>query len=425
MATNRLRSALNQLQLTLAPPGADPRTDAQLLARFLTCRDEAAFAVLVRRHGPMVLGVCRRVLGHAQDAEDAFQAAFLVLARKAGSLLKGEAVGSWLYLVAYRAALRARAGRARRRAREKQVDEMPHAEVQPEPAQDWRPLLDEELGLLPEKHRAPLVLCDLEGQSHREAARQLGLTTGTLARRLVAGRRLLAERLSRRGVTLSGGALAVALAEGAAAAVPAPWVHATARAATLLSAGEAVAVATPAALLMKEVLRAMLMTKLRIYVATALLAVLLGAGGLAYRAAGQAPRSGARPLTDVEVLRREVEILKLQMEVMQAKVRTQEAELRRLREQVKAPPAGQAKASVDLDKDGGRNWFFRVERPQADLLWSLAEEALQKLRAAKDDTSRQRMVDLLERMLRELRRPSPDPNISRDGWFEKKLLKKS
>src|SRR6516225_8007625 len=105
MATNRLHKALDHLRVAVAPP----ETDTQLLAHFLACRDEAAFAALVRRHGPMVLGVCRRLLRHAQDAEDAFQAAFLVLARKAGSVLKREAVGSWLYMVAYRTALKARA----------------------------------------------------------------------------------------------------------------------------------------------------------------------------------------------------------------------------------------------------------------------------------------------------------------------------
>jgi RNA polymerase sigma factor (sigma-70 family) len=157
MVTNRLLQALDYLQATAAPPEAD----AQLLARFLATRDEAAFAALVRRHGPMVLGVCRRLLRHTQDAEDAFQAAFLVLARKAASVLKQEAVGSWLYMVAYRTAQRARAGQARRRAREKQMCEMPHPEARPAEAQDWRPLLDQELSRLPEKYRTAIVLCDL------------------------------------------------------------------------------------------------------------------------------------------------------------------------------------------------------------------------------------------------------------------------
>src|SRR5258708_8780486 len=114
MATNRLRKALSNLHLALTPSGLESASDAQLLARFLTSRDEAAFAALVRRHGPMVLGVCRRVLRHAQDAEDAFQATFLVLAKKASSVLKRATVGTWLYVVAYRTAQRARARQARR-----------------------------------------------------------------------------------------------------------------------------------------------------------------------------------------------------------------------------------------------------------------------------------------------------------------------
>src|SRR5262249_49486039 len=122
MKTDRLRRALGHLRATLSPPEGD----GQLLARFLASRDEFAFAALVRRHGPMVLGVCRRVLRHAQDAEDAFQATFLVLARKAGSVRKRAAVGTWLYGVAYNVARRARDMRARRRLREKQVEALPH-----------------------------------------------------------------------------------------------------------------------------------------------------------------------------------------------------------------------------------------------------------------------------------------------------------
>ncbi|HEY7153148.1 MAG TPA: sigma factor, partial [Gemmataceae bacterium] len=133
MATN-LSKVLEHLHQILAPPGGD-LTDGQLLARFVAARDEASFAALVRRHGPMVLGVCRRLLRHAQDAEDCFQATFLVLARKA-SAVKRESVGSWLYAVAYRTALEARAVNARRRRRERQVEDMPHPEVMPSEAQD-------------------------------------------------------------------------------------------------------------------------------------------------------------------------------------------------------------------------------------------------------------------------------------------------
>src|SRR5438270_3863845 len=129
MQTRRLKKALHDLRRTLTPAGGGAATDAQLLARFVSGRDEGAFAALVRRHGPMVLGVCRRVLGHADDAEDAFQATFLILARKAGSVIKREAVASFLYGVAYRTALRAKRGAARRRGMERQVDNMPHRSV--------------------------------------------------------------------------------------------------------------------------------------------------------------------------------------------------------------------------------------------------------------------------------------------------------
>ena len=218
----------------LCPADAGP-ADAELLARFLDRREEAAFAALVRRHGPMVLGLCRRILRHAQDAEDAFQATFLVLARRAAAVVRREAVGSFLYGVAYRTALRARARATRRNATERQVGEMPHPAVAPPQAQDWRPLLDRELSRLPKQYRAAVVLCDLECKPRREAARQLGVPEGTLASRLATARRMLAGRLARCGVSLSAGAVALALtlAAGTAAAVPPSLVRSTARAATI------------------------------------------------------------------------------------------------------------------------------------------------------------------------------------------------
>jgi RNA polymerase sigma factor (sigma-70 family) len=396
------------------PQGAGHDPDAELLRRFAASQDEYAFAALVKRHGPMVLGVCRRVLGHAHDAEDAFQATFLVLAKKAAAVAKREAVASFLYGVAYRTALRARARAARRRATERQVGEMPHPAVEPPETQDWRPVLDRELNQLPPKYRAALVLCDLECKTRREAARQLGLAEGTLASRLATARRMLAGRLAKCGVTLSGGALAAALAEGAQAAVPAPWVGVTARAAALLAAGRVGAAATPAALLMNEVLKAMLMTKLKVYVAVALVAAALGAGGIAYRAAGQAPQAGARPLTDTEILRREVESLKLQMEVLQAKVRAQEAELRALKGR---PAAAGAQAKSDSDAAirayealgqrlvwNANVWDAHRKRPDG---LKLVEDALQALRQAKDNAARRRAVDALERALLHLRELLP------------------
>src|SRR6516165_4923152 len=210
MAT-KLDKVLAHLCRVLTPPeGAS--TDGQLLARFVAARDEASFAALVRRHGPMVLGVCRRLLRHAQDAEDCFQATFLVLVRKASSVRR-EAVGSWLYAVAYRTSLEARSVNARRRTRERQVEDMPHLQIPPVEPQDWRPWLDHELNLLPEKYRAVIVACDLEGRSRKEAARLLGLAEGTVCSRLTRAHRLLAKRLSRYGLSVSGGVLAIALSE--------------------------------------------------------------------------------------------------------------------------------------------------------------------------------------------------------------------
>jgi RNA polymerase sigma factor (sigma-70 family) len=161
----RLGHALDRLRTAAAAHEAAGLSDAQLLQRYVARRDEAAFESLVRRHGPMVLGVCRRVLGHLQDAEDAFQATFLVLVKKAASVRPPGRVGHWLYGVACRAAQKARVASVRRRAREARVRQVPEV---PEPAtvaeglwQDVLPLLDRELGRLPQKYRLPLVLCDL------------------------------------------------------------------------------------------------------------------------------------------------------------------------------------------------------------------------------------------------------------------------
>src|SRR5262249_25504826 len=155
------------------------------LEAFVSRREAAAFESLVRRHGPMVLGVCRRVLRDPHDAEDAFQAAFLVLARKAAAVSPPGMVGNWLDGVAHTTAVRLRAANARRRARERQVADMPQREAKQEGRQDdLHRLLDEELARLPDKYRVPVVLCDLEGRTRREVARQLELPEGTLSSRL-------------------------------------------------------------------------------------------------------------------------------------------------------------------------------------------------------------------------------------------------
>jgi RNA polymerase sigma factor (sigma-70 family) len=186
--------------------------DADLLASFVANRDEEAFATLMRRHGPMVWGVCRRVVGDSHLAEDAFQAAFLVLARRARSVSPGNLVGHWLYGVAYRTALKARGMAMRQQAREKQVEVMPHPSTSPEAAwSDLSPFLDAELSQLPDKYRLPLIFCDLEGRPQRQVARDLNLATSTLTNRLARARGLLAKRLSDRGVVLSVPALLTVL----------------------------------------------------------------------------------------------------------------------------------------------------------------------------------------------------------------------
>jgi RNA polymerase sigma factor (sigma-70 family) len=214
-------------------------SDAQLLQRFATCRDEAAFEVLVWRHGPMVLGVGRRVLHELSDAEDVLQATFLALVRQATSISRGESLASWLYRVAYRIALRARTQREKRPVGQVAVEEVPA----PHPRKDdpWReifPVLDEELRRLPEKYRTPLVLAYLQGLTNREVAEQIGCPIGTVFTRLARGRCLLRKRLIRRGVALPAGLLSVSLAQRATAVtVPARLVKATVRAGPARIAG--------------------------------------------------------------------------------------------------------------------------------------------------------------------------------------------
>jgi RNA polymerase sigma factor (sigma-70 family) len=193
----------------------DPRTDADLVAAFLRGADESAFAELVRRHGPTVLGVCRRFLGPTPDAEDAFQATFLVLVRRARHTDWRASLGPWLYGVALRVARKARAARARRRASERQASTM--TADAPTPARepdDADAIIDEELATLPARYRVPLVMCELQGVSRRDAARQLGLAEGTLSSRLARGRKLLRERLARRGVVPATAGLAVIVPPG-------------------------------------------------------------------------------------------------------------------------------------------------------------------------------------------------------------------
>jgi RNA polymerase sigma factor (sigma-70 family) len=267
----------------VAERDAAARTDQCLLDRFTRHRDEAAFADLVRRHGPMVLGVCRRVLRHEQDAEDVFQAAFLVLVRKAPSIRRQESVGGWLYRVAYRLALRARAATARRRERPADpLDLCGAAEARPAP-DPLCPSLDEELHRLPEPYRSAAVLCYLEGRTQAEAARLLVTTADAVNSRLKRARELLRRRLAGRGLLLSA-TLAAGPGAGAAslwAAVPPALVRLTARAALAFAADPAAGGASvPAVTLARGALRTMMTTKFKVVSLFLLALALLTAGAL-------------------------------------------------------------------------------------------------------------------------------------------------
>jgi RNA polymerase sigma factor (sigma-70 family) len=227
-------------------------------------RDDAAFEALVRRHGPMVQGVCRRILGNIHDADDAFQAAFLVLVRKANSVVPRELVANWLHGVARQTAVKARAMSVRRHRREQPSAQLPDAAESPgESDRDWQALLDEELSRLPEKYRVPIVLCDLEGKTRKDAARQLGWPEGTVSGRLSRARSLLAVRLRRRGVTLSATALAATLtADNASASLSLTLAASTVKAAGLFAAGQS-SLQSVASAVAEGVLKTMLLTKLK------------------------------------------------------------------------------------------------------------------------------------------------------------------
>src|SRR5438132_8961169 len=233
----------------------------------------------MQRHGPMVLGVSQRVLGHEQDAEDVFQATFLVLARKAKSIRQRASLASWLYGVAYRLALKLKATAARRRARERRVAEMMATKTSTESTwSDLRPILDDELSRLPQKYRAPLILCYLEGKTNVEAGRLLGWPAGSMSKRLSRGRELLRARLVERGLALSAIALAAMLAEHAQASVPAALWQSSLKAAVLISTGQALTgvVSTQVGSLVHGVIHTMFMTKMKVAVG-----IVLGLGLLA------------------------------------------------------------------------------------------------------------------------------------------------
>jgi RNA polymerase sigma factor (sigma-70 family) len=254
MMSDPLGTAIRRLLRRVSAAPSAGLSDAELLERFVRSRDEAAIETLLWRHGPMVLTTCRRLLNDHADSEDCFQATFLVLCRRAATITKRQSVGSWLYKVAYRICLRARAGRSRRPVSAAEIGELPAAETVTATEQgELRGLLDKELNQLPERYRAPLILHYLEEKTVAQVAQELGWRPGTVSSRLARGKELLRVRLAGRALTLSAGAAAAALASATAtAALPLPLARTTLQA--LLTGAES----QPAASLAQEFLRAQL-----------------------------------------------------------------------------------------------------------------------------------------------------------------------
>lgn len=280
METRPLGQTLRYLR-QLTEPADGNRLDAELIERYVSLNDETAFAHLVERHGSLVLGVCRRVLHNHHDAEDAFQATFLVLARKARHIRQGHALSGWLYKVAYHLAVKLRSSTERRRRAEHQP-----TRVSEKPAEDrlaWddlRKVLDEELARLPEKYRVPLLLCCLAGRTRDEAAQQLGWTLGALKMRLERGRQLLRSRLERRGLTVSAALLAMMLAQQAtASSVPALLATTTLKASLLFALGQTEPSLSAEALRLANLELVSGMSKVQFLGAAVVLTALIGMAG--------------------------------------------------------------------------------------------------------------------------------------------------
>jgi len=265
MSTSALGAAIRHLRRALLGRSETGHTDAKLLDAFIERRDEFAFETLMLRHGPMVMGVCRRVLRNDADADDAFQATFLVLVRKGASIRPRNNVGNWLHGVARRTALTARAMSIKRSAKERAAMR-PNLE-RAETCETLNEVIDEELQALSEKYRAVVILCDFEGRSIKDAARQIGCPPGTVGTRLSRGRALLAKRLTRRGVALPASAVAATLAQTtSSAALSSALMSSTLMAATVTAAGRATTagvITLNVTAITEGVLKAMLIAKLK------------------------------------------------------------------------------------------------------------------------------------------------------------------
>jgi RNA polymerase sigma factor (sigma-70 family) len=404
MAIRQMNRIIENLRQTVLVRDGAGRTDAQLLDCFIARQEESAFEAIVRRHGPMVLSVCRRILRNSHDAEDAFQATFLVLVRKAATLKSKELLANWLYGVAYQTALKARAVAAKHQARQRQVNEMPEPEmVQQDLRQDLQPLLDQELNSLPDKFRVPIVLCDLEGKTRKEAAQQLGLPEGTLSSRLARARTRLARKLARHGIVFSGGAIATILSQNAASAcVPAALLATTVQAATSIAAGKAAAtavVSAKVAALTEGVLKAMFLTKLKTAFCAFGIAVIFGVAGVALAPGGgplptvsaQAgtPKSKAEP----DVPKADPDVDKLVRQLGSPNFASREASEKALRN-LGGRAAGAVRAGMgDADAEVAKRckalwpklWETEIARPDADRLAGYAHPLWTRFRKTVGD----------------------------------------
>jgi RNA polymerase sigma-70 factor (ECF subfamily) len=355
---------MRQIRTALASVFTPPQSDGDLLTRYVSAREESAFAELVRRLGPMVMGVCRRALGDTPDAEDAFQVTFMVLARKAGSVQPSSQVARWVYGVASLTARKARANRSRRR--EVNIDfEIDRPASEDVMDHDLARVLDEELGRLPEKLRLPVVLCKLRDLTVAQAADELGWPVGTVASRLSRGREALAARLTRRGVTMALALLAVgSLARTASAVVPPGLVKKTVTAAVTGGTGSSAVVQS----LFSEVLRTMTVGKLRWLCMGLVAAVAFVAPGSYLPGAGVAARAAPAPATQA----------------------SEQAE------------PGDALDRVKVERLA---WLLRVEAVQKDL--GLTDDQKKKLDVARaeakskrDAVAEQQVRDLVQKALR-------------------------
>jgi RNA polymerase sigma factor (sigma-70 family) len=278
MARASLDNVIRHLRRVLYAQRGRQLTDAELVKRYVSAADGAAFELMVWRHQRMVYGVCKRILRHDHDAEDAFQATFLVLARKAGSIGNTQSLAGWLYQVAYRVACRSSSKSAKRSQRERTgvlLADVPDRSATSAGADLW-PVLDAEVQRLPSKYRLPVILCYLEGKSYDEAARQLGCPKGTVSTRLTRARELLREQLTRRGVTLSATAMAALAAGQASAAVPA---HLLADTASLVMGTTTAAIPMKVVALSQGVILSMYLSKVKVCVTVAVTVAALGFGG--------------------------------------------------------------------------------------------------------------------------------------------------